>query len=235
MGFRLHSLSVVMDHPLGSMQPSAPHLHCPSRPLLFFFSFQPSPCHEDGELQVRCGSGQKSTPYIFASTLSLALYVYAVSESGCSKAVWTPVLTSSSLASLGQVMSCLTSMITTSPTWMPSSPWSSLETKGSHLSCQNEPTTQSDDDFLGSAPEGTLQSLRVNLVQPSAQALRAPTLILPLPITPLISSATTPRPTSPFTPVPRGSSHRAQSCLRAFAPAFPSAQSPLSFLMSIGL
>lgn len=161
--------------------------------------------------------------------------MYAVSESGCSKAVWTPVLTSSSLASLGQVMSCLTSMITTSPTWMPSSPWSSLETKGSHLSCQNEPTTQSDDDFLGSAPEGTLQSLRVNLVQPSAQALRAPTLILPLPITPLISSATTPRPTSPFTPVPRGSSHRAQSCLRAFAPAFPSAQSPLSFLMSIGL
>ena len=43
-----------------------------------------------------------------------------------------------------------------------------------------------------------------------------------------------PPPTSPFTPVPRRSSHRAQSCLRAFAPAFPSAQSPLSFLMSIG-
>lgn len=41
MGFRLHSLSVVMDHPLGSMQPSAPHLHCPSRPLLFFFFSSP--------------------------------------------------------------------------------------------------------------------------------------------------------------------------------------------------
>ena len=34
MGCRLHSLSVVMDRPLGSMQPPAPHLHCPSSRLL---------------------------------------------------------------------------------------------------------------------------------------------------------------------------------------------------------
>ncbi|CAM9555920.1 unnamed protein product [Rangifer tarandus platyrhynchus] len=66
-------------------------------------------------------------PPIFASTLSLTLYVQAVSESGCSKSVWTPVLASFSSASLSQVMSCLTSMITTPPTWMPSSAWSSLD------------------------------------------------------------------------------------------------------------
>ena len=79
--------------------------------------------------------------------------------------------------------------------------------EGSHLSCQNEPATQSDYDFLGLAPEVTLQSLRVNLVQPSAKPLKAPTLTLPLPISLLISSATVPPPPSLFTSPPRRSSH----------------------------
>ena len=117
-GCRLHSLSVVMDSPLGSMQPPAPHLHCPSSPLVVMRM-------ESSRFAVV--QAKNPPPSIFASMLSLTLYVQAVSEPGCSKSAWTPVLASFSSASPGRVMSCLTSMITTPPTWLPSSPWSSLD------------------------------------------------------------------------------------------------------------